>query len=183
MTSHHPATQPPFPPADPDHRPPRAHRRRLAKPCRRWEFNPWLWAGLVVVILGVVLGLMYAKRDPSPPTTRAGAPIVTTTPSATPSVTPAYDLPEGAFAGDGGVDDPLKVYVVGRHIQPGRYTLTGALDPEVSGHWELLRLRTAGALPSRVDGEEVVGPQTVTLRAGDIIETRGLKPWHLAPEE
>lgn len=182
MTSHHPATQPPFPPADPDHRPPRAHRRRLAKPRRRWEFNPWLWAAVVALILAGLVGY-YLLRDPSLPTTRAGAPIVTTTPSAAPSVTPAYDLPEGAFAGDGGVDDPLKVYVVGRHIQPGRYTTAGSLDPQTSGHWELLRLRTAGTVPSRVDGEEPVGPQTVTLRAGDIFETRGFKPWHLAPEE
>ena len=177
MVSHHPSTQPPFPPVEHDP-PPRTHRRPKK---RSWEFNPWLYLALVALLLTVLVGY-FLLRDPSPPATPAAVPIVTTAPSVTP-VTPAYDLPEGAFAGDGGVDDPLKVYVVGRHIQPGRYTTAGSLDPKTSGHWELLRLRTAGTVPSRVDGEEPVGPQTVTLRAGDILETRGLKPWHLAPEE
>ena len=184
MTGYYPPT-----PLEPEHAPPppRSHRRRLEKPPRRrWEFNPWVWAAAVVVILLVVIGLVYALRDPAPPTTSAGAPIVTTTPSA-PSAAPASDLPEGAFAGDsrGGSGAPgdVQVYVVGKHIQPGTYTTAGALDPATAGHWERLQFRNAGDVPRRVGGREVVGPQTVTLEVGDIFETRGCAPWHPAPEE
>lgn len=178
MTAHFPPT-----PLEPEQAPPpRTHRRRLEKPPRRrWKFSPALWAAAVVVILLVVIGLVYALRDPAPPTTSAGVPIVTTTPSA-PSAVPVTDLPEGAFAGDGGPGD-VQVYVVGKHIQPGTYTTAGALDPAIAGHWERLQFRTEGDVPRRVRGGEVVGPQTVTLEIGDIFETRGFKPWHPAPEE
>jgi hypothetical protein len=163
------------PPSDPAlERPPARHRLIGQSRRRRLAFSHWWWVVLVVVVLALVVATVLILRDAADPgRTAAGAPIVPVAPISTPVVPPpAPDLPEGAFAGDGH-------YTVGVEIAPGRYVASGPSTPGVPGVWARCRLSDppCGTVTDVIDSGRSAGQPTVTLRAGQIFETRGFKEW------
>ena len=166
------------PPTDPSLDQPRP-RHRLAERPRRFRFSPVLWVPIATLVCALVVGLVLVLRsDPEPPRTTAGAPVVPKTsasaaPSASaPSASAAPDLPEGAFTGDGH-------YTVGVEIAPGRYTAAGPSTPGVPGTWARCRLSDppCGTVSDVIDNGRSTGQPTVTLRGGQIFETRGFSEW------
>lgn len=157
--------------------PPGAHRAVPVR--RRWGFSSWWWAAFAAVACALVVATVLALQDDRDPgRTTAGAPIVPATPLTTSAAvpSPAPDLPEGAFAGDGH-------YIVGTEIAPGKYTASGPSTPGVPGVWARCRIPAAADAPpcatesDVIDSGRSVGQPTVTLRAGQIFETRGFREW------
>jgi len=83
--------------------------------------------------------------------------------------------PGREFADPNAISDGT--YEVGVDVEPGKYKTPGGSD---SCYWARLRAND-GASGDIIDNSLAVGPQTVTINAGEYFETRGCGTWTLTP--
>jgi hypothetical protein len=112
-----------------------------------------------------------AAKDNKPPVTVTQTVFETVTQSVAPvtvtvtaSPTRVAKAPETKFA-DG-------TFEVGFDVAAGRYRTTGPVAAGASCVWQ--RTRPDGGV---IDGGTVLGPITVTVRAGELVHSTGCAPW------
>lgn len=132
---------------------------RVRTPRPRWRVWPWpalTLAGVLVIVVAAVIG----ATANSEPTGEA-------TPTASPTPTPPQPVPSNPRSKFG-----TGLVVVGIDIRPGTYRTAGPSGTP-GCYWS--RYTTGGI--SMIDNGVISGAGTITVNAGEMIETAGCRPW------
>jgi hypothetical protein len=143
---------------------------------RRWSLWPWITlvvAGLFVATVAAVIS--NAARSPGgvrpvatePPQTVTETVTKTVTATVTVTVSPSAPATPAAEFGDGS-------HVVGLNVAPGAYRTAGPSGTNASGcYWARRKGNGSGVVEFGV----VSGPGTITVNAGELVESDGCQVW------
>lgn len=145
-------------------------------PGHRWPLWPWLVltvAGVVVTAVAAIVGTVASSNttEDTPPVTprvtvtatQFETKTITQTVTATPPSGPRAEFSDGLFR-------------VGQDVQPGTYKTEGPNGGNAGGcYWS--RTAASGAV---IQNGVVNEAGTITVRAGESIDTAGCLPWRRA---
>lgn len=150
---------------------------------RQWSGWPWVAAGMaalaMVMLIAVVAGTFAREATPAaqpePLAAKTVTSVVTTTKTETVTVTVTKEITVTPPPPPGpAVEFTQGTLEVGVDVQPGKYKSAGPTGANSAGcYWA--RLSNDGT--DIIDNSIVRGPGTITIRAGELIETTGCQKW------